>query len=230
MALRRRVRPRADRVRGPRAVGPARHVLGRVGPRRGRAVSRGGARRGRGQLRRGACGPGAPSVELDLALDEAAGVETVCASGAQLRLDGQAGAAARGAIASLARRGQLEATCGDRRHRRLLRAPHPLALVGRGRTTPPTGATWPGTWSAASTIRRGQRAHDLARRRRPTRSPPARSSPTCSAVGGLRFAPEATLARRTENSAADPQRLPPAVRAHSPASCRAGSSSATASA
>ena len=63
-----------------------------------------------------------------------AGIETVCPSGGALRVDAQAGwdpGARHGRDRRPAARDR--GARGDRRHRRLLRAPHALALVGRGR-------------------------------------------------------------------------------------------------
>ena len=221
---------RADAVRGARAHRPAPPgLVGGLGPRRGRCASaRSARRRGRGRRRRRPRAVRDGDVRIDLALDEAPGVETVSpARGGAVHLDAQAG-----------RRRARAAPCARRPRARSTRA--------ASSTTPPaiTRGTRPGAGRRASAggrrarrrwnlvdgrprRARGHRAHRLGRRRAARGRPRARSRRALD--GGRRAALRRRGdARAPREPAARALRLRAAVRHVLAARCRARASCARA--
>ena len=200
--------PLAARRAAAQALALGRRVLGRTRWRARRARAIGGVPvtwwavwdgerlHERSQRRPGPCGwrPGtraAPGV--DLRFEESEGVEVVSPHGAQyIWTRKQGGIPMRGTRARPPVRGlRLR-----RRHRRLPRAPHRLALVGRRRHRRVGRAR--GVEPGRRRARRAERlgAHRLGRRHAAPRRAAARSPTTCRAVGDLRCEPVAVRAHR----------------------------------
>ena len=162
-------------------IGPARQAFWAVWDRRdsGRLLER--TTLGRGGVR---LAPGRAQVTRPRPAARprdsrrSAGIETVCPSGrAYAWTRKQGGVRARGAADARRRAARACGPRGDRRHRRLLRAPHDLALVRRGRHRPrrPAAGLEPGERGQRPATPRasapcGSTASRTSRRRAP--SPP----------------------------------------------------------
>ena len=147
--------------------------------------------RGRVRLEPGSVRVREQDVQIDLSLEEVAGVETVCPSAdsyAWTRKQG--GIRVRGAVALGGRAARDRRPRGDRRHRRLLRPAHQLALVGGvGIARDGTDVAWnlvsgvndPQRWSERTVWVDGE----------PVEAAPSAFAGDLSGVDGLRFDAEA---------------------------------------
>ena len=215
-------------------IGPVRQAFWAVWDRRRGAL----AERtviGRGGGRRSAPGASASStarVQLELALEEVAGIESVCPSGDALRVDAQAGRdrRPRATCASTGEHASSSRAGGRRRHRRVLRAPH-AGGSGRPGIGTETGGR-PVAWNLVAGVNdppARQRADGVGRRRGARMRRRARSHPTSAPSTTSRFTAEAERVSRREpgrscaagtgsRSAPSPARCPGGDRARRAAS------------
>ena len=194
-------------------IGPARQAFWAVWDRaRGRLHERTVTGRGSVELCTGRVGVRERAVQIELALDEAGGDRDVVPERRRVRVDAQAGRDRRPRPGGDRWGGaRARGPRGDRRHRRLLRAAHVLAVVGGRRAGARRARRWRGTSWPGSTTRRTRASGPCGSRASPTSLRRA-CSPRTSARGRRAPLPRRGRTRARREPAAGPQPLPPAVR------------------